>query len=296
MDFNLEYYRAFYYVSKLGSTTLAAKALFLSQPAVSQSVQKLEEEMGCALFTRRHRGMRLTAEGSILYQHVIKAFDQFSEGEKRVHRYNELGEGELNLGATETALYLFVLPKIKSFRNLYPRVHINVTGSSTSETIRLVKEGTVDLAIAMSPFVGEEDLITKKVLDFHDIIIAGPAFAHLKERVISIKELANLPIVCPEKGTSARKHIERWFDSHGVFFDTDYSVRTSMLVIPFVENDLAIGIVPSIFVRLSAGNDKFFELRLEEEIPPRQLYVMYSKEFPASTLQNAFIRHLFNTP
>lgn len=82
-DFNLEYYRAFYYVAQYGSISKAADALYLSQPAVTRSIQKLEEELRCVLFTRT-RGMQLTYEGSVLFEQVRAAFGALAAGEKEL--------------------------------------------------------------------------------------------------------------------------------------------------------------------------------------------------------------------
>ena len=66
-SFNLEYYRAFYTVAQTGNVTKAAELLCLSQPAVTRSIHRLEESLGCKLFTRVSRGVRLTVEGTALF-------------------------------------------------------------------------------------------------------------------------------------------------------------------------------------------------------------------------------------
>lgn len=292
MNFNLEYYRTFYYVCKLGSTTKAAEALFLSQPAVSQTIQKLEDHMGCSLFMRTSKGMQHTAEGDILFQYVSKAFNMLLDGEKKVQRLSEYKAGELNVGTTETALYYFLLSKIESFRVRFPNVRIHVTGSSTSEIFRLVRTGTADLAVVMSPLEDTDKLTVQKVQSFQDIFVVGSSFSHLRGRLLSTQELAKEPIVCLESGTSARKHIDNWFDSQGVFFQPDYSVRTTTQVIPFVERNMAIGILPSVFAQNLINEGNFFQLQPETDIPSRQLYVIYRENYSASALRKVFINHL----
>lgn len=67
MDINLEYYKIFYYTAKQKSVTLAAEKLSISQPAVSQAIKHLEKDLGCALFVRTAKGVRLTKEGEMLF-------------------------------------------------------------------------------------------------------------------------------------------------------------------------------------------------------------------------------------
>lgn len=83
MNVSFEYYKVFYHVARLGSITLAAKALFLSQPAVSKCIRQLEKVLGCALFYRMHKGMRLTPEGEVLYQHVGRPASRSPSGKRR---------------------------------------------------------------------------------------------------------------------------------------------------------------------------------------------------------------------
>ena len=72
MDINLEYYKIFYFVARHQSITLAAEALSISQPAVSQAVKHLENALRCVLFLRMSRGVRLTREGEMLFSYVIR--------------------------------------------------------------------------------------------------------------------------------------------------------------------------------------------------------------------------------
>ena len=84
MNLNLEYYKVFYYVAKYKSITLAAEKLSLSQPAVSQSIRHLEEEVGTPLFVRTAKGMRLTTEGEVLYPFVARGYEYIRLGERKL--------------------------------------------------------------------------------------------------------------------------------------------------------------------------------------------------------------------
>ena len=82
MDIDYDYYRIFYYVAKCGSITQAAKRLLHDQPNLTRMIKLLEGELGCALFYRTNRGVRLTPEGERLYVHVKAAFEQIEAGER----------------------------------------------------------------------------------------------------------------------------------------------------------------------------------------------------------------------
>lgn len=139
-SFNLEYYRAFYTVAQTGNVTKAAELLCLSQPAVSRSIHRLEESLGCKLFTRVSRGVRLTVEGTALFSHVDSAFKSLSNGERELKRLAAFEAGTLIIGAAETPLYHFLLPKLGQFREMHPNVTLQVQGSSTHETIQMLAQ------------------------------------------------------------------------------------------------------------------------------------------------------------
>ena len=101
MNISFEYYKVFYQVAQLGSITLAAKALFLSQPAVSKCIRQLEKLLGCTLFYRMHKGMRLTPEGEVLYQHVAQACEQIAIGEKKIQAMLHLDWGSIHIGSSD---------------------------------------------------------------------------------------------------------------------------------------------------------------------------------------------------
>lgn len=292
IEFNLEYYRAFYYVAQLNSITKAANALYLSQPAVTRSIKMIESRLGCDLFTRTSKGMLLTREGEALFKHVSKAFEELISGEKEILKMLSFEIGSLEIGTTETALFQFLLPKIASFNKSHPKIHIHLTGSSTPQVIQMLRNSTIDLAVVISPLINAEGLDIINVQDFHDIFVAGSTFSELKDRKITAEEISKYPLVTVEEGTSSRKHFDLWFDEQGVLFQPEYSVRTSTLILPFVEMNLAIGIIPYTFAKDAIQQGRIFQVSLDKEIPPQQIVIIYKNDSQVSQLCKHFINHL----
>ena len=102
MDINYELYKVFYYVAISLSFSDASKQLFISQSAVSQSLQQLESALGVRLFSRTARGVTLTAEGSVLYDYAAQALSLLEAGEARIAQSRELLKGELSIGVSST--------------------------------------------------------------------------------------------------------------------------------------------------------------------------------------------------
>ncbi len=102
MEQHLSQYRIFYEVARCGNISRAAKELYISQPAISKAIGKLEESLGTRLFLRNSRGVQLTPEGNVLFQHVAAAFDSLSRGEKELKRIHDFHIGQLKIGVSNT--------------------------------------------------------------------------------------------------------------------------------------------------------------------------------------------------
>ena len=129
MDINLEYYKIFYYTAKQKSVTLAAEKLSISQPAVSQAIKHLEKDLGCALFVRTAKGVRLTKEGEMLFSYVERGYEAILSGEKRLLEMLNLEKGEICIGASDMTLKYYLLPYLERFHEKYPNIRVTVSSA-----------------------------------------------------------------------------------------------------------------------------------------------------------------------
>lgn len=292
MNISLEYYKVFYHVGRLGSITLASRALFLSQPAVSKCINQLEKLLGCTLFYRTHRGMRLTPEGEVLYPHAAQACEQLALGEKKIQSLLHLDWGSLHLGSSDMIMQAFLLPHLERFHKDYPGVRISTITSSTPETLRALRERKIDLGITFSSNGEQDDLDIVPVCTVQDIFIAGNAFRYLEGTVLPLEDMAKLPIVCPEKGTSTRAYLDAFFQSHGVELDPEFELATTVLIVPFAERGLGIGITVRRFAEESLRAGTIFELHTTKAIPTRSINLVTRKKHQLSPAGHAFVRYL----
>ena len=110
MYISYDYYRIFYYVASCGSVSRAAAELRNNQPNLTRAIKNLETELGCALFLRTNRGMKLTPEGERLFAHIRVAFQQIERGETELQELRELRRGSVTIAASEIALRSMLLP------------------------------------------------------------------------------------------------------------------------------------------------------------------------------------------
>ena len=131
MEQNLSQYKIFYEVAKAGNISKAAKELYISQPAISKAISKLEDSLSTVLFTRNSRGVQLTEEGQILFEHTSSAFEQLNAGELELKRVREFNMGQIRIGVSNTLCKYVLLPYLKGFIGKYPHVNIAIESQST---------------------------------------------------------------------------------------------------------------------------------------------------------------------
>ena len=195
MDINFEYYKIFYYVAKYCNFTKAARALGNSQPKCNPR----HEQFGAAdkqhTFIRNNRGVQLTPEGERLYAHVSAAMSQILAAEEELSDSTGLSHGSVSIGASETALNIYLLDRLKTFHMAYPGIRLKIYNHSTPQAINAVKNGMIDFAVVSTPVEVEAPLKMIKLGSFQEILVGGTTFTALGSQTLSLKELHNYPLI-----------------------------------------------------------------------------------------------------
>ena len=124
MEPSLDAYKAFVCAARTKSLSAAARELYLSQPTVTHHLQNLEACHGCRLFVRTRRGVTLTPEGKILYDYLSEALARIDEARDVLEAHRTLARGVVRVGATETTLHHFLLPRLRRFKETYPDIDV----------------------------------------------------------------------------------------------------------------------------------------------------------------------------
>ncbi len=274
MTNNLEYYKVFYYAAKLGSLTMAAETLSISQPAVSQSLKQLESIIGAKLFVRAAKGVKLTAEGALLYSYVAKGYEQIELGEKKVAQMLNLELGEMRIGASDMTLRFFLLPYLEKFHEQYPGIKVTVTNAPTPETLYYLQEGKIDFGVVSTPFEAVPGIQAIRVKEIEDIFIAGRKFIQYKNKMLDLKDLEKLPIISLEKKTSTRSYMDSFLEKNGVVMNPEFELATSDMIVQFTLRNLGVGSIMREFAAEYLESGKLFALRFNKIIPKRHFCVV----------------------
>lgn len=186
MNIDLELYKVFYIVAKNKHMTKASEELHISQPAISQSIKKLEDQLGGTLFLRSNKGMELTEEGKMFCEYVKGALELINDAENEFTSFKDLTKGEIKIGCSTTLTKLILMNALKEFHKEYPNININITNNLTSNLINDLKLGKLDFVIFNESNIKEK--IIKNAGKDSVIVIA---ITQDKEYIITIQNRIN---------------------------------------------------------------------------------------------------------
>lgn len=291
MVVKLELYRVFCEVAKQKSLSKAASSLYMTQPAVSQSIAQLERELGLRLFTRTSKGVILTNEGKLLFEYANSAINLINKGEEKLEEWKNLTAGELKIGVGDTISRYFLLPYLEKFHKLYSNIKLKIMNKTTLELCALVKSGEIDIAICNLP-IEEPALEIIKIMDIHDIFVCGNVYKEKLSSALSLKELSNLPLILLEPKSNSRRYVEKFFLSKGISIKPEIELGSHDLLLEFARINLGVSCVIREFSQEYLKKKELFEIKLNENIPERSIGICFLKSVSLSPTSERFVQIL----
>ena len=295
MNQNLSSYRIFYTVANTGNISKAAKELYISQPAISKSIQKLEESVGCKLFSRSSRGVVLTDEGKLLYEHVSEAFETLTMGEEKLKRSIELGVGHLKIGVSSTLCKYLLLPYLKEFIRQNPHISISISCQSTNDTLKLLEDNKIDIGL-----IGKSENLKNIHFDFleeiEDIFVAAKDYLrNLKARGIQKDHiLQSSTLMLLDKNNMTRQYIDDYLQENQIIIKDSIDISDMDLLIDFARIGVGVACVIKNFVREDLENGTLMEIPLGFPIHKREVGFAYKTTTKPSKSLAEFI-HFYKT-
>ena len=282
MEQTLSSYRIFYAVANTGNISKTAKELYISQPAISKSIQKLEENMGVKLFERSSRGVTLTPEGELLYTHVKSAFETLTLGEEKLRRSVALGIGNLTIGVSSTLCKYILLPYLEKFIKKFPHINISIDCQSTHHTLKLLEEGRLDIGLIGNfyPIQEIEDIFAATKDYLHNLRIRGVDKHHI---------LQDSTLLLLDKENMTRQYIDYYFQNNHIDVQDTIEVSNMDLLIEMSKIGLGIGCVIRDFVQDELRTGNLVEIPLKVPIRRRTIGFAYNKNIKISKSLQHFI-------
>lgn len=284
----LDLYRVFYEVSQHQSFSKAAKSLYLTQPAVSQSISQLENELDIRLFNRNPQGVILTEEGNLLYDYVHSALNLLSSGENKMEEFKNLQGGKIAIGVGDTISRYFLLPFLESFHQEFPDISFKLVNGTTFELVEILKQGKIDIAICNFPI--EDDKLEKITCKhIQDTFVYGDLFDGEFNQPQKIQDVLNYPIICLDQDSISRHFMDEWLANKNLALNPEFELGAHDLLLDFAKINLGVACVTKEFSLSYINQGILKEVKLTEEVPKRSIGICFLKNVSLSLAAKKFV-------
>lgn len=290
---NLNQLRAFYQVAKCQNVSVAAKHLFVSQPAVTAQVKIFEETCGLKLFKRKGRNLYLTDEGKTLYDFACKIFEYEKKIEDAVEQMKELKQGTLRLGSAKTYARYFMPFLLTGFRDAYPAIKIHLDEGSSLEMFHSLidlKNEVVILAktddnpdIAFIPFSREEL-----------VLILPPNHRLANKGSISFEQLSEESIIMKDPGSGTRRLVDDLFAQNNCTPNVLIETSDAEIIKLMVQHGEGVSFLVREAVALELQGGKLTTVKLKDQDIFLDVSIAYLKNQPLSPPAQVFLKSLEN--
>jgi LysR family cys regulon transcriptional activator len=225
----------------------AALALYTSQPGISKQIKLLEEELGIQIFVRN--GKRITAitepgKGLLaIAQRMLLDAENFKQFAQEFHSKDT---GQLTIATTHTQARYALPPVVKKFIERYPKVKLSLHQGSPTQIAEQVLHGEADICIATESLSLYEGLVTLPCYEWHHCVITPPDHPLLKEKTLTLKSIAQYPVITYDSAFSGRGKINDAFEKAGITPDIALTAIDADVIKTYVELGLGVGIMAEI--------------------------------------------------
>ena len=289
-NFDLNLIKTFVSVYETGSTTLASEKLFVSQPAITQSIKKLEETFNCELFVRLPKGMKPTPSGEVLYEDFKRALNSVQHGVNVLFERNQIEGGEIVIGSSSTIMRGLLLPLIFKFREKHPNIKISIVDGISTQLMEKLKRGDVDMAIVSEPAQSIEGANKKVITTIEDCFVVNKNF---ESDFVSKNELKNYQMILQKLPSSNRVFFDKLCKENKVTIVPSLETESFGIILDFVSNATdMIGFSTKSFIEKDLKTKKIKILKTDFEITPREICVFNMKDRIMANSSRMFLSEL----
>jgi DNA-binding transcriptional LysR family regulator len=285
---NLNQLRVFYHAAKNLNYTVAARELFITQPAVTAQMKAFEEACNLKLFRKKGRNLILTDEGLALFGYAEKIFKHEKEIENAIAEMHELKRGVLSLGTTKAYARYFMPLMLSNFHESYPDIKIQLyEGSSLDMTTSLLEYKNEVAVIAKAAELPEVNFFPFSKEEM--AVIVAPDHHLLEKMAVSFEELAKEPFIMKEKGSGTRKLVEEAFANANCEPNILMETSNTEFIKQLVQRGDGVSIVVKEAVALELVEKKLAQVPLKGSQIYLDVSIAYLKDQPLSPPARAFV-------
>lgn len=271
---NLRSLKVFKTVCESKSMTAAGEKLYMSQPAVSQTITKLEKEVGIKLFERIKNRLELTYGGKVLYKYSKKIIRLTDESEDMLHQIANLKAGKLRIGASMT-IGTYILPDIiNDFKKEYQELKMPLYINNTDNIVDNILNNDLDIAFVEGPFKEKEiksEIFRKDEL----VVVSSPDYFSKKVGDLSLGDIAGENFILREKGSGTRDLAIKKLEESQIDYKIKHVLNNFEAIKKAITANFGLSILPKISVREEVNRGELVILNIEELNIVRDFKIIY---------------------
>ncbi len=275
-------------VAQEKSFSRAAERLHRTQPAISQSIRRLESEIGEPLFDRSSKDGTMTAAGRVLFGHAQQMLNLRQSAQAAIKELRGLQRGKLSLSANEyTVMYL--LPLLPEFRARHPHIKVEVKRSLASRISSEILARETEIGIVSfrpsDPAIASVTVLTDELA-----LIVAPTHPLAGKKVVSVRELGAESFIAHNVPSPYREKVVRTFEKYATPLNISLEMPTLEAIKRFVESGMGVALVPRLTAQAEISRGQVAALTVKEMKLERKLYLVYRKSATLSHAARAFLR------
>lgn len=276
--------RALLSVVKHRNFTRASEEVCLSQPALSQKIKQLEEQLGVALLDRSHRIVRPTDVGEVYLEHARRALNELEMGYRAIHDVQDLSRGSLRVGFTPTFSAYLIGPLFKRFYQLYPNIKLHLHELSQEQLEKDLQENELDLGLAfVSPNAEHIDYypLFSEVLA---VAVGENSPLYSKEKM-TLDEISAVPMALLSQDFATRAYIDHYFDQHQLKPHLAIEANSISTILDLVKSSELVSVLPQAIIEKQG---EMHAISLVPSLPERTAALLLHKTHYISAASHAF--------
>lgn len=241
MNVNISLYRTFCVVARNKSISKAAEELFVSQSAVTQSIKKIETELGEKLFNRQKTGVELTESGKTLFNYLNENITKIENAENIFSQYIDLEKGSLRIGGGSTILSSLIVPPLIEFINKYPKINVLLTNGKTNTMIDMLSTGELDVVALYLPYENNNNKVQITNMKKSKYCLYVSKEYYKNNPIKSLKEIKNHRIIIPKRTTNKYKIFELLMKDYEYNSEAIFEVSSTAISNKLVLEGVGVG-------------------------------------------------------
>ena len=264
--------QVFLMVAKEGSFSRAAERLYRTQPAISLTIRKLEDDLGQPLFVRGARPVRMTDAGTLLLEYAERLINLRDEVKKGLAELEGLKRGELSLGVNESSIHA-LLPALAKFRVAHPGIQIRVHRMFSRDIPHEVLNYRLDLG-AVSFVPRDPQLQATEILQDELTLVVPPKHTLAKKREVDVAALGKENFIAHIVESPYRRRVIELFARHQIELHMPIELPSIESIKRFVQMGMGVAIVPRMCVAWELEHGWMKEVKVRQLSMPRHVYLV----------------------